>query len=200
MRGTPSRASRARTASIRSEVFFDSSRSMAERVPISNSNSLTQPSVVATVLSGSRPASSKASTSGPPRSAATGEPVGLVGDHAVDLAGTDQLPQLAELRAAPTPVPVAGGGGRLEYEEHAHRGVGAVVSAEGAALPATTGEWWCRVIRWRRGHRATPPGARGRDRVADHRATRLAAVGPRRWRARSGRRELAAAVGRRSPS
>lgn len=70
IRGVPSLASRARTASIRSDVFFDSSRSIAERIPISNS--LTQPSAVATVRSGSRPADSKASTSGaqpgpPPR-------------------------------------------------------------------------------------------------------------------------------------
>src|SRR3546814_14683996 len=40
-------------------------------------------------------------------SAAPGERVSVVGDHAVDLAGTDQLKQLAELRADRAPVAVA---------------------------------------------------------------------------------------------
>ena len=49
----------------------------------------------------------------------------------------------------------------------------------------------------RRRHRARPRDARGRDRVAHHRAPGVAAVGPRRRRARRGRRELAAARRRR---
>lgn len=50
----------------------------------------------------------------PPGTAATGEPVGLVGDDAVDVALADQVEQLAELRSAPTSVAVARGRRRLD--------------------------------------------------------------------------------------
>ena len=232
----------------------------------------------------------------PARSAATGQPVGLVGDDAVDLAPADQVEQLAELRSVAATVAVARRrrrldqlgddvelqpGGRLaarldldverrralprdrlpgvergstpkgrrrgpairarasrgshdqrvgdgdgaqrtvrptkplnkrdlsslgsqtygvhQHEEHADRGAGAGVPAAGAAPAAAAGERRRRVGAGRRGDRAGPPGARRRDRVADHRAPGVAAVGPGRRRARGGGGELAAAGRRRGP-
>ena len=57
-----------------------------------------------------------------------------------------------------------------------------------------------RARAWRRGDRARPVDARGRDGVADHRAAGVAAVGPGRRRAGCGGRELAAARRRRVTS
>ena len=56
--------------------------------------------------------------------------------------------------------------------------LGTSVPVAGAPAPATAGLRRCRLRARRRGDRARPSGARGRDGVADHGATRLAGGEP----------------------
>ena len=95
-----------------------------------------------------------------------------------------------------------GAHGHDQHPQHPGRGVRAGIPGAGRALHPSPGQRRGRCGRWRRRHRAGPPGPRARDGLADHRAPSLGPVGPGGGSARAqwGRTGCSPVATRRRPS